>query len=332
MIGMVRLGISGFGRTGRCAFRAAIDSGIEVTAVNGTWDTKTLAHLLKYDSSYGTWGREVVPGDGSFSVDGKEVKVFFEREPGNIPWGPAGVDVVLECTGKFKKREEVGKHLRDGVRKVLIAAPAKGEDLTVVLGVNEQDYQKDKHHIISNASCTTNCLAPVVKVLHKGFGIEKGLMTTVHSYTGDQRLLDGTHKDLRRARAAAESMVLTTTGAAKAIGKVIPELEGKLNGFAIRVPTPTVSLVDLTVQLGRAAGVEEINQAFRTAASGSMKRILHVSDLPLVSRDFTGSNYSAVVDSMSTMAIGNVAKVLAWYDNEWAYSKRLVELAEYVMR
>ncbi|MBI4182177.1 MAG: type I glyceraldehyde-3-phosphate dehydrogenase [Candidatus Aenigmarchaeota archaeon] len=323
---MPRLGINGFGRIGRLACRAAIGQGLAVAAINGTAPPATLAHLLQYDSTYGTWEKHVRPAEGAIDVDGQRILVFKEKEPSLIPWSHARVDTVLECSGLFTERDQLMGHLRDPVRKVLVAAPAKGEDLTVVLGVNGHLLRPD-HKIISNASCTTNCLAPVAKVLHESFGIREGLMTTVHAYTGDQRLLDGTHKDLRRARAACLSMVPTSTGAAKAIGKVLPQLEGKLQGFAIRVPVPAVSLVDLTVVLERAASAAEINQAFQAAAAGPLKGILDTCSLPLVSADFRGNPHSAIVDLPSTTAVGPLAKVLAWYDNEWAYALRLVELA-----
>lgn len=322
----MKIGINGFGRTGRCAFRAALASGVEVAKVNGTRDPKTLAHLLKYDSSYGTLPQEVIAGNNSLTVDGKSTALSFEREPRAIDWGE--VDVVLECSGKFRERSQVEGHLKGGAQKVIIGAPAKGEDVTVVLGVNDHQLKED-HTIISNASCTTNCLAPVAKVLDEGFGIEQGLMTTVHAYTGDQRLLDGTHKDLRRARSAGLSMIPTTTGAAVAVAKVLPQLAGKLTGFAVRVPTPVVSFVDLTVTLNKEASAEEVNDAFRMAA-GKMKGILQVCDEPLVSSDFVGNSHSAIIDSLSTLASGRLVKVLAWYDNEWAYAQRLVELAQLV--
>lgn len=326
---MVRIAINGFGRIGRCTFRHALrDPGVEVVQVNGTADPATLAHLLKYDSTYGRYPGTVEAGEGKLTVDGKDVPVASERDLARLDW--KGVDVVLECTGEYTDRAQAEKHLAAGARKVIIAAPAKGEDITLVLGVNESRYDTRKHAIISAASCTTNCLAPVVKVLEESFGIESGLMTTIHAYTMDQRLLDGTHRDLRRARAATASLIPTTTGAAKALNAVIPSMEGRLNGFAVRVPTATVSLVDLTVHLKKPASPEEINASFRSAAEGPLKGILGYTEEPLVSADFRGDERSAVVDGLSTLAAGRLAKVLAWYDNEWAYAKRLVDLAKLV--
>jgi len=292
-----------------------------------------LAHLLKYDSTFGVLPHDVSVQDDTLMVDGRSVRVFQEREPGNIAWDDLGVDVVVESTGVFTDANLAKAHLGGSVKKVIISAPAKNEDITVVLGVNEDQYDPQQHHVISNASCTTNCLAPVAKVLHEKFGIREGLMTTVHAYTSDQRLLDAPHKDLRRARAAALSIVPTTTGAAKAVSLVLPDLAGRLNGFALRVPTETVSAVDLVANLERPATAEEVNAAFAEAAQGALKGILDITDLPLVSIDFKGSPYSAIVDALSTMVIGdNMVKVMAWYDNEWGYATRLVDLAAYLAR
>ncbi|MDQ7794281.1 MAG: type I glyceraldehyde-3-phosphate dehydrogenase [bacterium] len=329
---MTRVGINGFGRIGRQFYRAARDfPGIEVVAVNDLTDPATLAHLLVYDSNYGTLEADVSSGDGEMMVDGKAVKVLAERDPGRIAWRDLGVKVVVESTGRFTNAEHAVKHRTGGgAAKVIISAPGKGEDACLVLGVNEDAYDPECHHVISMASCTTNCLAPVARVLDDGFGIVRGLMTTVHAYTSDQMLLDGPHQDLRRARAAALSIVPTSTGAAAAIGKVLPRLAGKLNGFAMRVPTSTVSVVDLVVELEREVTAEEINRAFRQAAAGPLDPYLKVSDVPLVSVDFKGNTASAVVDGLSTMAVGSLAKVIAWYDNEAAYARRLVDLVRFL--
>ena len=324
----IKVAINGFGRIGRMVFRAGLaNKDIEFVALNDLTDAATLAHLLKYDSVQGVLGADVSHTERSLSVDGKEIQIYQERDPANIPWGEVDAEIVLECTGLFRDRERAAAHLRAGVRKVLISAPASNPDITIVMGVNDQDYNPQKHHIVSNASCTTNCLAPVCKVLLDHFGIEKGLMTTIHAYTGGQRLLDYPHKDLRRARAAALSMIPTTTGAARAVSLVLPQLEGKLNGMAIRVPTPNVSLVDLSAQLSKPAAVDEINGALKEAAEGHLKGILAYCDEPLVSIDFNGSLVSSIVDAPSTMAIGDLVKVLAWYDNEFGYSSRMVDLA-----
>mgnify|MGYP000642802515 CR=1 FL=1 len=330
---MVKVGINGFGSIGRRFFRLSRGRRFQIVAVNDLTDAKTLAHLLKYDSNYGVMDAEVSAGPDYITVDGQEVKVLSEKDPASLPWRELGVDVVIESTGVFRKGEQARQHIDGGgAKKVIISAPAKGEDWTVVLGVNEGDYDPARHHVISNASCTTNCLAPVAKVLDDSFGIEKGLMTTVHAYTNDQRILDLPHKDLRRARAAALNIIPTTTGAAVAVSRVLPQLEGKLNGFALRVPTPTVSIVDLVVTLRKPATVEEVNGALRQAAAGPMRGILEVSDEPLVSMDYKGSTASAVVDALSTMAIGDdMVKVVAWYDNEWGYSARLVDLVEFLV-
>lgn len=328
----VKVGINGFGRIGRLVLRAAIDlPDVEIVAINDLTDAATNAHLLKYDSVHGIMDGEISATDDALIVNGKEIKVLSERDPANLPWGQLGVDIVVESTGLFRDREKASKHLEAGAKKVIISAPAKNEDITIVLGVNEDKYDPANHHIVSNASCTTNCLAPVAKVLDEQFGIVRGLMTTVHSYTNDQRILDQAHKDLRRARAAAESIIPTTTGAAKAVALVLPQLKGKLNGFAMRVPTPNVSVVDLVVELGKKTTVEEINGALKAAAEGPMKGILAYTDEPLVSIDFNGNGNSSIVDGLSTMIIGdNMAKVVSWYDNEWAYSVRIVELAKYM--
>jgi len=332
----IRVGINGFGRIGRNVFRAAQESSadIEIVAVNDITDSATLAHLLKYDSVYGPFPGEVEERDGALVVDGREVKVLSEKDPGALPWGDIGADVVIESTGFFTKRDDAAKHLDAGAKKVIISAPATEPDVTVALGVNFDDaYDPDSHHVISNASCTTNCLAPVAKVLHDTVGIERGLMTTIHAYTADQRLQDAPHKDLRRARAAAVNLVPASTGAAKAIGLVIPELQGKLHGFAVRAPVPVGSVVDLTAQVARETSVEEINEAFRSQAdSGGFAGILKYTDDPIVSSDIVKSPYSSIFDSDLTAVLeGTLIKVVAWYDNEWGYSNRCVELAEKVL-
>ena len=329
-----RVGINGFGRIGRLVLKAMLERGggtLEVVAVNDLTDAATNAHLFKYDSNYGVYpGTVEVKGD-SILIDGASVRVLSERDPSRIPWGTLGVDIVLESTGLFTDGEKAGAHRSAGAKKVIISAPAKNEDVTVVLGVNEGLYDPSKHHIISNASCTTNCVAPVVKVLNDSFGISRGLMTTIHSYTNDQRILDVFHKDLRRARAAALNMIPTTTGAAKVVGVVIPELKGKLHGIAIRVPTPTVSLVDFVADVKTKVTVEDVNSAFAAAAEGGLKGLLQYCTEPLVSCDFKGSPYSAIFDSLSTMVMDDtMVKVLAWYDNEWGYSCRLADLAAFV--
>ena len=331
---VTKIGINGFGRIGRLTLRAAnqYHSGeLEVTAINDLTDTKTNAHLLKWDSTYGRYPGTVEATEDAIVVDGKEIKVLSERDPGKIPWHDYGVDIVIESTGIFNDATKAAAHRQGGAQKVLISAPAKNEDITIVLGVNEDRYDPDKHHVISNASCTTNGLAPVVKVLHQSFGISKGLMTTIHAYTNDQRLQDMFHKDLRRARAAAMNMVPTTTGAAYAVTLVMPELKGKLHGMAFRVPVPTVAVVDLVVELEREVTVEQVNEAVRTAAEGPLKGILEYCQEPLVSMDFKGNPASSIFDALSTMVIaGNMVKVIAWYDNEWGYTCRLADLAVYV--
>jgi glyceraldehyde 3-phosphate dehydrogenase len=325
----VRIGINGFGRIGRQTLRAIIERapGLEVVAINDLVAPEMNALLFKHDSTYGTFPGDVEARGDLLVVDGREIRVFAEREPSALPWKELGVDVVLESTGIFKTADKARAHLDAGASKVIISSPAKGEDITIVLGVNEGQYDPAAHHVISNASCTTNCLAPTAKVLHDLLGIERGLMTTIHAYTNDQRVLDIAHKDPRRARAAGLNIIPTTTGAARALGLVIPELAGKVDGFSLRVPTPTVSVVDLSVDVGRPTTVDEVNDAFRRAATGAMDGILGVSDEPLVSSDFRGDARSAIIDTSSTMVQnGTLVKVLAWYDNEWAYSCRLAEL------
>jgi glyceraldehyde 3-phosphate dehydrogenase len=332
---MIKVGINGFGRIGRQILRFdAKAAGFEIVAVNDITDIKTLAHLLKYDSVHGKFPGTVEATEQGIKVNGREILVHAEKEPDKIPWKADGVEVVIESTGKFVDRAGAAKHMAQGVKKVLISAPAKEEDVTIAYGVNTEMYDAKKHHVISGASCTTNALAPVAKVLHETFGIVKGLMTTIHSYTNDQKLLDLPHKDLRRARAAAMSMIPTTTGAAKAMAKVMPVLKGKLDGYSLRVPTPDVSLVDLTVSLEKKPGSKDaINAAFRAAAAGSLKGILAVTDEPLVSIDFLGNQYSSTVDLDSTQLIGDdLVKVLAWYDNETGYTKRLFDLLAYVIK
>ena len=328
-----RVAINGFGRIGRMVLRAGLSNqDIEFVAINDLTDASTLAHLLKYDSSHGPLQAEVSNSDSSLIINGKEVRIYREKDPAKIPWDEDGAEIVFECTGLFRERAKAAAHLASGARKVIISAPAKEPDVTIVMGVNEQDYDPQSHHVVSNASCTTNCLAPVCKVLLDHFGIEKGLMTTTHAYTGDQRLLDFPHKDLRRARAAALSMIPTTTGAAKAVALVLPQLAGKLNGMAIRVPTPNVSVVDLVVQLTKPATVDEVNKALKAAAEGHLKGILAYSEEPLVSIDFNRSTVSSTVDALSTMVIGDLFKILAWYDNEFGYSCRMIDLAVYMAK
>jgi glyceraldehyde 3-phosphate dehydrogenase len=332
----VRVGINGFGRIGRNVFRAAheSDADIEVVAVNDITDAGTLAHLLRYDSVFGPFPGAVEVRDGALAIDGREVKVLAERDPAQLPWSDLGVEVVIESTGLFTKRDAAAKHLEAGARKVIISAPATEPDVTVALGVNFDDaYDADSHHVISNASCTTNCLAPVAKVLHDSIGIERGLMTTIHAYTADQRLQDAPHKDLRRARAAAINLVPASTGAAKAIGLVIPELQGKLHGFAVRAPVPTGSVVDLTAVVRRETSAEEINEAFRSRAdSGPLTGILQYTEDPIVSSDIIKNPFSSIFDSELTSVMeGTMVKVVAWYDNEWGYSNRCVELAQKVL-
>ena len=331
----VRVGINGFGRIGRNVFRAAYESGadIEWVAANDITDPKTTAHLLKYDSNYGPFPGQVEATATGLRVDGKDLRIFAERDPAALPWGDLGADVVIESTGLFTDRENASKHLTAGARKVVISAPATDPDITVALGVNFEDsYDRENHHVISNASCTTNCLAPVAKVFHETVGIKHGLMTTIHAYTADQRLQDMPHRDLRRARAAAVNLIPASTGAAKAIGLVIPELNGKLHGFAVRAPVPTGSLVDLTVEAQRGTTVDEVNGALREAASGALKGILVYNEDPIVSHDIVGNPASSILDSGLTAVMdGTMVKVIAWYDNEWGYSNRIVELVQRVL-
>ena len=332
----VRVGINGFGRIGRNVLRAATmakESSLEFVAVNDITDTKTLAHLLKYDSVHGRFPGTVEAKGDALSVNGREIKVSAIKEPEKLPWKDLGVELVLESTGRFTDRDAAAKHLTAGAKKVVISAPAKGEDITIVMGVNHLKYDPAKHHVISNASCTTNCLVPVVKVVMDNFGFTHGFMTTVHSYTNDQQILDLPHKDLRRARAAALSIIPTTTGAAKATGLVLPEVKGKIDGVSLRVPTPDVSLVDLTAEVEKKTTIEEVNAAFKKAAQGALKGILDVSDEPLVSVDYIGSLYSSVVDAMSTNVIdGTLVHVSSWYDNEMGYSARCVDLLAHIGR
>lgn len=330
----IRVAINGFGRIGRNFLRTSRGyKEFEIVALNDLTDAKTLAHILKYDSVHGIFGAEVTSGNGSITVDGKEIKVFAVTEPEKLPWKDLNVDIVIESTGRFVDRPNAARHIDAGAQWVIISAPAKEPDATVCMGVNEETLDPTKHKVISNASCTTNCLAPVAKVLHAEFGIVRGLMTTIHSYTNDQRILDLPHKDLRRARAAALNMIPTTTGAAKAVGIVLPELKGKLNGMSIRVPTPNVSVVDLVAELGKEATSEEINAALKRAAEGPMKGILQYTEEPLVSSDFNGNEHSSIVDASQTMALENkLVKVLAWYDNEWGYSSRLRDLILYIIK
>jgi glyceraldehyde 3-phosphate dehydrogenase len=328
----VKIGINGFGRIGRNYFRAALAKGtdIEIVAVNDLTDNAALAHLLKFDSITGRLDATVELDGDSIVVDGKPIKVLAERDPANLPWGELGVDIVVESTGFFTKAEDARKHIDAGAKKVLISAPATGDDATIVLGVNEDIYDPANHHIISNASCTTNSLAPLMKVFLDNFGVERGLMTTVHAYTADQNLQDGPHKDPRRARAAAVNIVPTSTGAAKAIGQVIPELSGKLDGYALRVPVPTGSITDVTLMTNSPVTVEQINAAYKAAAEGDLKGILLYSEDPLVSSDITTDPHSSIYDSGLTKVIGNMVKITSWYDNEWGYSNRLVDLTKYV--
>jgi len=331
-----KVGINGFGRIGRLAMKAIIQrcgGKAEVAAVNDLTDAKTNAHLFKYDSNYGIYPGKVEAKDDRIVIDGKEIKVLAERDPAKIPWRDYGVDIVIESTGLFTQASKAAAHLQGGAKKVIISAPAQEEDISIVLGVNEGQYDPARHRIISNGSCTTNCIAPVVKVLHQNFGIVHGLMTTIHSYTNDQKILDVFHRDLRRARAAATNIIPTTTGAARVVGVVIPELQGKLHGIALRVPTSVVSIVDFVADLKKKVSAEEINDAFRKAADGELKGILEYCAEPLVSSDFKGNPASSIFDALSTMVIdGNLIKVLAWYDNEWGYSCRLADLVVYILK
>lgn len=329
-----KVAINGFGRIGRNVFRAAREiSDIEIVAINDLTDAATLAHLLKYDSVHGTFAADVHAEGEALIVDGRTIRVLKERNPAALPWKQLGIDIAVESTGLFTDREEADKHRQAGARKVVISAPGKNADITVCMGVNEKSYDPGAHHVVSNASCTTNCLAPVAMVLLEQFGIVKGLMTTVHSYTNDQQILDLPHKDLRRARAACLSMIPTSTGAAKAVGLVLPQLKGKLDGMAVRVPTPNVSLIDLVVETEKQTTVAEVNAVFKKAAEGPLKGILEYCELPLVSRDFNGNPASSIIDSLTTNVIGgNMVKVISWYDNEWGYSNRLLDLVRYVAR
>jgi glyceraldehyde 3-phosphate dehydrogenase len=330
-----KIGINGFGRIGRLAFRVInqhYSDKIEVAVVNDLTDAKTNAHLLKYDSNYGIYPGKVEVKDDAIVVDGRKTKVIAERDPGKIPWKDYGIDLVIESTGLFTDAPKAAAHFQGGAKKIIISAPAKGEDITIVLGVNEEKYNPKQHHVISNASCTTNGIAPVVRVLHDNFGVNKGLLTTIHAYTNDQRLQDMYHKDLRRARAAAMNIVPTTTGAARAVALVMPEIKGKLDGVAFRVPVPTVSLCDFVADLDKQVTVEQVNNTFQSAANGKLKGILEYCDEPLVSIDFKGNQHSSIFDALSTMVLaGNMVKVLAWYDNEWGYSCRLADLAIYIL-
>lgn len=330
----VRVGINGFGRIGRQSLKAILErhpNDLEVVAINDITDTETNAHLFRYDSTYGRFSGTVEVAENDIVINGNRIKVFAQKDPAQIPWGEVGAQIVVESTGIFTDASKASAHLRDTVKKVIISAPAKGEDITIVLGVNEDKYDPAKHNVISNASCTTNCLAPAAKVIFDNFGIEKGLMTTVHSYTNDQRILDVVHKDLRRARAAAANIIPTSTGAARALALVIPELKGKFDGFSLRVPTITVSVVDFVAQLTKPATRDAVNDAFKKAAAGPMKGILDYTDEPLVSSDFRGDPHSSIIDGQSTMLVGdNFLKVIAWYDNEWGYSSRVSDLTSFI--
>ena len=329
----MKVGLSGFGRIGRDVLRIYAEKNandFEIVALNASGDLNTLAHLFKYDSLYGRFNGTIEVVEDGFIINGKKIKVVAHRDPAEIPWKELGVDLVIDSTGAFRDREGLSKHISAGAKKVILTAPAKQEDITIVMGVNDDKYDPEKHNIISNASCTTNCLAPVAKVILDNFGIKKGLMTTVHAYTNDQQILDKRHKDLRRARAAGESIIPTTTGAAKAVALVIPELKGKKNGFAMRVPTPTVSVVDVVFEVEKPTTAEEVNRALKEASEGSMKGILGYSEEPLVSIDYRGDERSSIVDGLTTMAIDNMVKVVSWYDNEWGYSERVVDLASMV--
>ena len=329
----IKVGINGFGRIGRNVFRVALNNPqFEIVAVNDLTDAKTLAHLLKYDSVHGTMNAEVKAVEGGIEVNGKLVKVLAEKDPAQLPWKAMGVDIVVESTGRFTEKDKAMAHVAAGAKKVIISAPGKNEDITIVMGVNQDKYDPAKHQVISNASCTTNCLAPFAKVLQEKFGIKSGLMTTIHAYTNDQNILDLPHKDLRRARAAGMSIIPTTTGAAKAVALVLPELKGKLNGFALRVPTPNVSITDLVAQLEKPATAEAVNAALKEAAAGELKGIMAFSEEPLVSKDYNGDAHSSIIDGLSTMMVGdNLVKVVSWYDNEWGYSNRVVDLISFII-
>lgn len=330
----VKVAINGFGRIGRNAFKASLEEkrDWEIVAINDLTDPKTLAHLLRYDSLYGKFNGTVEATENAIIVNGKEIKIFAERNPENLPWGELGVDIVIEATGIFRSKDKASMHITAGAKKVIISAPAKKEDITIVMGVNEEKYDPANHHVISNASCTTNCLAPFAKVLDEKFGIKKGLMTTIHAYTNDQNILDLPHDDLRRARAAAQSIIPTTTGAAEAVALVLPQLKGRLSGMAMRVPTPTVSVVDLVAELDKSTTAEEVNAALKEAAAGELKGILDFSEDELVSVDYKQDPHSSIVDGLSTMVMdGNLVKVVSWYDNEWGYSVRVVDLVSYIV-
>jgi glyceraldehyde 3-phosphate dehydrogenase len=331
----VKVAINGFGRIGRNAFKIAMEGGnsnFEIVAINDLTDPSTLAHLLKYDSCFGKFSLSVEAREGAIIVDGREIKIYAEKDPANLPWKKLGVDIVIEATGVFRSKDQCMKHIQAGAKKVIITAPAKNEDITIVMGVNEDKYVAAEHHIVSNASCTTNCLAPFAKIIDENFGIKKGLMTTVHSYTNDQRILDLPHEDLRRARAAAESIIPTTTGAAKAVALVLPQLKGKFDGFAMRVPTPTVSVVDIVMELEKGTTAEEMNKVLKAAADNELKGILGFSEEPLVSIDYKKDPRSSIIDGLSTMVIGeNMVKIVSWYDNEWGYSARVVDLVNYMI-
>lgn len=332
----IRVGINGFGRIGRLVLKAGLksrkNSSINFIAVNDLTDAKTLAHLFKYDSNFGIYPGEVEAEEDNLVIEGKKIKVFAQKDPAQLPWKDLGAEIVIESTGKFTDAEKAKAHLQAGAKKVIITAPAKGEDITICMGINEKKYDPEKHKIISNASCTTNCLAPMVKVLHENFIVRRGLMTTIHSYTNDQVILDFPHRDLRRARAAAMSLIPTTTGAARAIGSVISELKGKLNGIAIRVPTPNVSLVDLVAETEKKTTIEEVNAAFEKAAKGELSGYLEYCNLPLVSHDFNGNSASCIFDALCTDVIeGNFVKIFGWYDNEWGYSCRVIDLVNYII-
>jgi len=326
----VKVGINGFGRIGRLALRYALENkeDVEIVAVNDLTDSNMLAHLLKYDSAHGRMKEEVTVEGSSIMIDDKEIKVLSESDPANLPWGELGVEIVIESTGRFTDRKDAQKHIDAGAKKVIISAPGKDNDLTLVIGVNDDKYEAANHHVISNASCTTNCLAPLAKVLNDNFGIKRGLMTTIHSYTNDQNVLDSPHKDYRRARTAAQNIIPTTTGAAKAVAEVLPELKGKLNGMAVRVPTPDGSLVDLVAELDKNVTAEEINKAFKEAAEGPLKGILEYTEDPIVSSDIVGNEHSSIIDGLSTMVLeDDLVKVVSWYDNEFAYAARCIDLA-----
>ncbi|MFA5576941.1 MAG: type I glyceraldehyde-3-phosphate dehydrogenase [Tissierellaceae bacterium] len=329
----MKVGLSGFGRIGRDFLRAYAekeDSGFEIVAINASGDLADLAHLLRYDTMYGKFKGEIELYEEGLVINGKKIRVVAHRDPLEIPWKDLGVELVVDSTGAFRDGEGLSKHIKSGAKKVIVTAPAKDEDITIVLGVNEEKYDPDKHHIISNASCTTNCLAPVAKVILENFGVKKGLMTTIHAYTNDQMILDKRHKDLRRARAAAANIVPTTTGAAKAVALVLPDLKGKLNGFSVRVPVATVSMVDVVFEVDKDTTVEEVNKALKEASQGKLNGILGFSEEPLVSSDYVADPRSSIVDGLSTMVIGNMVKVVSWYDNEWGYSERVLDLVNFV--